>query len=111
MQDADVATRLTRVTRIRDWIAHRRGTLIALAVLVVAVLGFAAIHKLTAEIRVSVVRAAFAALGWPDLSASIALTVVSAIDRQATVITPAQNVTPAIRTTRATAASSRPARL
>jgi phosphatidylglycerol lysyltransferase len=74
VQDADVATRLTRVTRIRDWIAHRRGTLIALAVLVVAVLGFAAIHKLTAEVR-----AAFAALGWPELSASIALTVVSYI--------------------------------
>ncbi|PZO76469.1 MAG: bifunctional lysylphosphatidylglycerol flippase/synthetase MprF [Sphingomonas taxi] len=85
MQDADVATRLTRVTRIRDWarirdwIAHRRGTLIALAVLVVAVLGFAAIHKLTAEIRLSEVRAAFAALGWPELSASIALTVISYI--------------------------------
>ncbi len=79
MQDADVATRLTRVARIRDWIAHRRGTLIALAVLVVAVLGFAAIHKLTAEIRLSEVRAAFAALGWPELSASIALTVVSYI--------------------------------
>ena len=79
MQDADVATRLTRVTRIRDWIAHRRGTLIALAVLVVAVLGFAAIHKLTAEIRLSEVRAAFAALGWPELSASIALTIVSYI--------------------------------
>ena len=85
MQDADVATRLTRVARIRewprirDWIAHRRGTLIALAVLVVAVVGFAAIHKLTAEIRLSEVRAAFAALGWPELSASIALTVVSYI--------------------------------
>ncbi|MEG3168722.1 bifunctional lysylphosphatidylglycerol flippase/synthetase MprF [Sphingomonas sp. LB3N6] len=80
-----MATRLTRVTRIRDWarirewIAHRRGTLIALAVLVVAVLGFAAIHKLTAEIRLSEVRGAFAALGWPELSASIALTVVSYI--------------------------------
>jgi phosphatidylglycerol lysyltransferase len=79
VQDTDVATRLTRVTRIRDWIAHRRGTLIALAVLVVAVLGFAAIHKLTAEIRLSEVRAAFAALGWPELSASIALTVISYI--------------------------------
>ncbi len=67
------------MTGIRDWIAHRRGTLIALAVLVVAVLGFAAIHKLTAEIRLSEVRAAFAALGWPELSASIALTVVSYI--------------------------------
>ncbi|MES3043835.1 bifunctional lysylphosphatidylglycerol flippase/synthetase MprF [Sphingomonas faeni] len=80
-----MATRLTRVARIRDlarirdWIAHRRGTLIALAVLVVAVLGFAAIHKLTAEIRLSEVRAAFAALGWPELSASIALTIVSYI--------------------------------
>ena len=66
-------TRVTRIrdwARIRDWIAHRRGTLIALAVLVVAVLGFAAIHKLTAEIRLSEVRAAFAALGWPELSAS-----------------------------------------
>ena len=65
--------------RIRDWMAHRRGMLIALAVLVVAVLGFAAIHKLTAEIRLSEVRRAFAALGWPALSASIGLTVVSYI--------------------------------
>ena len=77
MQDTDVAPRLTHVARIRDWVAHRRGTLIALAVLVVAVLGFAAIHKLTAEIRLSEVRAAFSALGWPELSASIALTIVS----------------------------------
>ena len=79
MQDTDVAPRLTHVSRIRDWVAHRRGTLIALAVLVVAVLGFAAIHKLTAEIRLSEVRAAFSALGWPELSASIALTIVSYI--------------------------------
>ncbi|MEG3084994.1 bifunctional lysylphosphatidylglycerol flippase/synthetase MprF [Sphingomonas sp. PB2P12] len=67
------------IVRVRDWIAHRRGMLIALAVLVVAVLGFAAIHKLTAEIRLSEVRTAFAALGWPALSASIGLTVVSYI--------------------------------
>jgi len=73
-----MTTRPTLV-RIRDWIAHRRGTLIALAVLLVAVLGFAAIHKLTAEIRLSEVRTAFAALGWPALSASIGLTVVSYI--------------------------------
>ena len=65
--------------RVRDWVTHRRGTLIALAVLVVAVLGFAAIHKLTAEIRLSEVRAAFSALGWPQLSVSIGLTVVSYI--------------------------------
>ncbi|WP_342454636.1 hypothetical protein [Sphingomonas sp. H160509] len=67
------------IIRTRDWIAHRRGTLIALAVLVVAVLGFAAIHKLTAEIRLSEVRAAFSALGWPQLSVAIGLTVVSYI--------------------------------
>ena len=65
--------------RVRDWIAHRRGALIALAVLVVAVLGFAAIHKLTAEIRLSEVRAAFSALGWSQLSVAIGLTIVSYI--------------------------------
>ena len=70
-------TTATLVIRVRDWIAHRRGMLIALAVLVVAVLGFAAIHKLTSEIRLSEVRAAFAALGWSQLSVSIGLTVVS----------------------------------
>jgi phosphatidylglycerol lysyltransferase len=67
------------IIRTRDWIAHRRGTLIALAVLIVAVLGFAAIHKLTAEIRLSEVRAAFSALGWSQLSVAIGLTVVSYI--------------------------------
>lgn len=65
--------------RVAGWIAHRRGLLIALAVLAVACLGFAAIHKLTQEIRLSEVRLAFDQVGWRQICLSIALTICSYI--------------------------------
>lgn len=63
--------------RVARWGARYRRLLITLAVLVVAGLGFAAVHTLTAELRLSEVRRAFDRVGWPQITLSIALTIAS----------------------------------
>ena len=60
MQVADLETRLSRASTgsVAAWMLRYRRWLVALAVLAVALLGFAALHSLLAEVRLKEVRAA-----------------------------------------------------
>jgi phosphatidylglycerol lysyltransferase len=74
VQVADLETRLSRAparSGAAQWILRHRRWLVALAVLVVASLGFAALHALLAEVRLKEVRAALH--GIPDERIGLAL--------------------------------------
>lgn len=80
LQVADLDPRLIRRDRIGEAItwgrAHRR-ELAILAVLIVALLGFAALHAILAEVRLKEVRAALHAIPQIQIVAALALTALS----------------------------------
>ncbi len=67
----------SRLSALRVRIGRYRGWIIAGAVVAVALLGFVAIRRLTSEIHLRDVRAAFDALGWGQIAAALGLTALS----------------------------------
>jgi len=80
VQVADLETRLTRApvrSRAAQWMLHHRRWLVPLAVLGVALLGFAALHSLLAEVRLKDVRAALHAIPEDRIALALGLTIGS----------------------------------
>lgn len=79
MQVADLETRLSRASTrsVAAWMLRYRRWLVALAVLAVALFGFAALHSLLAEVRLKEVRAALHDIPDERIGLALALTVGS----------------------------------